>query len=676
MGNFDKRTVLGGGAYMVSSNSTLERADLVYCNSLRALYNAYEDGLPYNATVISSSPAILRSNLKNVHPVTPRQSAAFIPEQLRSLAHDIFQVAKSHVFSHDIAPFAARHLIEFAGHVVDASALNAEHLITPSASVLGVTGDANIDYRINGPWFELLRPHGYCTIASYDIQFEHPAFHLQTPKVGFFSAYNKFGAEYALKPLMDWAWKTIPGLFRKGNIKIIGDSPLLQEVTHHLGTSGYHVATLPPMAYWDDSGNRAARQSMTGLAEVIAPMLAKAFTNFVIPEIVTSLTALYFKTLEKDVADFYTGLEHWPDALEIRETDAPPIDAVLFSGALTGAHKALETVCDDYHIPLIGLQSTIGPESDHGTAHRSCFLDRAVTPNVLCLTQASATLNRSTAFISRDSKVTACGLPGALQRLETAPARKKSLAYVSPVQFRQREKGYPFMTADNDLAQAEIDILKHVLVPSDTPISYVPCWEMGLPDFCPAIELVHELTQFTLAAPYDEYGHALKGYSLLVTAGAGAHLALLALTDQPLVYVTDTALPIPEGEFWDLLKDAAFICSIKTPDDVADTIALLKKSPAEIYALWQKRSKARRVLRAYLGGLSQGTAGVTALTYIQDRMKAAQIQKAKAEAKKDPENPEAPDSDFTTETTNTDTDENHIDDTNDDITPHNQRHTA
>ena len=341
----------------MTNNLTFSQYNNVFCDSLRALEWAYKKGLPKDAIVYTSSPALLWGKKKYINNIENRWNV----NELKKFQDGVPEVSElifdtlyntNHVVR-EIALVYSLSVYQFQKVIYKAACLNEENYKNPVLFIYvdGNTGTAgNI---MNSPWGDLLSPNLLLSMVSYklpDDEWKSQG----TSGISYWRRFKVAGYKTIVYRLAIRLMNILPESFFKKNILIAGENELNIEIASSLALHGVGIKRIKPESLLKVEDIKLDKD-FEKLYSVVSPIIRKRIEEWVIPFAVDNLMNMYKSHLEDCIKQFKISVDKWDKSIY-------RCCSVLTNAAGSIDGKALSYVCKRKNIPLISSQHGVTVE--------------------------------------------------------------------------------------------------------------------------------------------------------------------------------------------------------------------------------------------------------------------------------------------------------------------------
>jgi len=572
---------------MQARSVSLEGIQVAFCDSREALERARAQGLPGDAAIRTSSPALAMGADPHVLPLENDAGklraywGAALP-----LTRSVFDAAVSAGASHGVALVTARASLDCHRLLTKALFLAPEDFVERRAVLLVETGQAAADRQFNAPVAEFLSGNSALVVARFSVPRDRPL-ELANPPLAY--RLRLFDPAAVGVRAFAAAWRYLQGRGRRRCL-MAKHSELGIETAFHLGLRGFVLRQLemPKLDRRVPAGD-AGKFDDAVLLPVVRAFIHAWFATAFHP---TGIEILR-KRIVRAVAEFETARTDWSAVLR-REASVGPCSLITnFPGDPTMV--ALAEAARAEGIPVVACQHGVTREicADHGML--SANYENGVADLFLCFNnEAKAASDRST-FRRGSSAVV--GLPRQFFRLG-GPGGKRvpcPLAYIvtalpaGNVNFRNGG------VSDIERARRERALVDTVLgrLPHRVRYKTYPARDR-YPDGDPLADVVRAYPNLDLFDRSIDLRYLFREHRVLVSARATSTISWCVMSGLPFVFLDVPDHAPLNAQAKEDFRRAFFVFDWIGAESPSGLFDLLSLPIEEIEAMWRDKSAVRQ----------------------------------------------------------------------------------
>jgi hypothetical protein len=589
----------------------------VLVDSRFALDKAFEQGLPHDVLIRTSSPALCSQSGINVEYL----EKGIGPEKFQ-IFRDAIEVAALGVYEtlcqeqalKKYALVAARTVFMTINSIGKAISLTGDNYGGNLAVVLIKSGNTAFDQRRSPPWKNILGDKAvFVTVPINEKEIEYN-FDQDRNHPNFFGRLLCTGWPRLGHRIFEKIWKYLPLSLARGVVLVLRENPLLRETAYHLALKGYAIRLLP-----ENSSNLSPIEGdLVHRVHSVLRAEISTYLSAVLPENgIENVTEYLLTRIVEEIDKFESSRLHWNKVLDhygkfgscIAMTNAPhrPTDLALLH------------VCRNFGIPLASFQHGVAKEIDKNHLGLTAALSESTASDVFFgFNDRRVELDEKLAYESGES--VSAGLP--IEFWRSGSYRKRN-PDVAPVLFASTQaygenigatalKG----VADKIIAESEISLIGNVLTRISHPVLYKPYPEHQYLDADPVYQFALEAPNITVHTEGKDLAYLLPDARVVVLARATSTLSWCLASGKPLVYINYQS----QNPLYDDVHKA-LAAGIFLFDDTSKTFedelsAFLSLPLEEIDRVWnEKRSARQHAIERYFGSRGPG-AGKRAANFL------------------------------------------------------------
>ena len=270
----------------------------VFCDSKEALKWAYKNGLPNDAIVRTSSPAMLWKENINVKHIEYQWNVKKMKEfqtSIQFFSEEVYdKVISNKFFTHEEALCVAQVAVFFNRVIFKAACLNAEDNVEPRL-FLSVDGNGGPGgNNMNSPWDKLLKNNKKFIKVSYHLNDKSWSV-LSTNNISLFSRIRIGGIETLMYRFFILVMNKIPNIFFQREALVVNESELLIETAAALAIRGVRIKKIKPSVEVTSSTNI---KQISIIKDSIQTIIKKRLDEWVHPSLVSRCEEMFFLDIE------------------------------------------------------------------------------------------------------------------------------------------------------------------------------------------------------------------------------------------------------------------------------------------------------------------------------------------------------------------------------------------
>ena len=597
----------------VVATPSLADVRVAYTESLTALRAAIDAGLPDDARVRTTSPALLLGGWPGAEQFDARLTRDWLRgfrEAILPFAERLFLEARKSTAAAPWALHMARAATLYAHRlVIRAACLEAADFHQPRA-LLALGGMAN--RRRTPPLDRLLG--GNAGFVRFEAEPTAEETVIRRPSR--LAALRVAGLEGVGYRLLLRLWRHLPARLARRDVLILSDNELLQEAAVRLALGGASLRVVPlPVP--------AAVPMPADLLSALLEVGSRAVHDFarawVPPAAVGPCRQAFESYLREQIEPELGCQDEIARRLDALLSDRPTVALTNFPG-LPERAAAIRHL-RRRGVPIVGFQHGVSREINGMLDAAAAFTENAATDLFLAYNQAAADVSARYAFAH--GGVAAVGLPRRMVRAGRARVGRKATAiwYVSTNNYRGAWQTLASDVTDLDRSQLEIAIVDEVLGGLDRQVVYKPYPESSYADADPVLSHVSRHANVTVHSDAIDLRYLFPRIGLIVGARASSTTAWCVMSRRPYVLLD---LPDDQPLFAavrPMFEAALFVFDASDSTGRRRLRAFLEQPPAAIEAAWREKAQARRELidRYFSSGDSPGVDAAGAIRRLLGR---------------------------------------------------------
>lgn len=520
--------------------------DVVFCDSLEALHQLRQKGLPLSARIRCSSPAMLEREpaAEDIEDnVAEEKVERFIASVNRFVA-DVFQRLRAD--TNNMTAISAAFGV-FSQHRILHKALSVQEddLQQPRLIVNLRTGDPKIDRVLNSFWADLLQENK--AVTTFNSTVAKPSYGKSlggSPPNPLLRLVNLRLDRllYRLRLAYSHFW---PKRFaRTADVLLIRDSnDLLRDVARVMAFAGSRLEKLetPPQAQGELMVETTAQ-----INKAIQSAFDGAFQGFFVPRLMPLLKASCISAACHEVSVAIGAERSWAARLsKFAKNGSVARPIILHGGPMGGAGAGLHAAAKKINIPLVAFQHGIRREIANWPIDVCVLNETNYSDLLICYNKPGARYSTDNIFAVCDAEPV--GLPadyttGGRRLSSKAP---QPLIYISTLLYRGTRQISNLALTDHRRALWEIDLLREVFTKLPHRILFKPYPSFRYLDADPVHEAAKAAANIDIFDSEVDLRYVLHEHRVAITAGATSTVGWCALSEIPLVFIDDQkSLPL------------------------------------------------------------------------------------------------------------------------------------
>jgi hypothetical protein len=579
----------------------LTSSNTVFCDSKYALNQAHTDGLSLDAAIFSSSPAMLMSNLSNIHNIELRWNQSEMKKfqtSINKFSRDIFDKANSLNINREKAISIAQTSVFFHSFLFKAACLKKEDLKEPRL-IIKVNGNSGPQgVSMNAPWDVLLVNNPNLKVVSYNLPNDDVG--EKKSKVNLYSRFRIAGYETIIFRMLTKLYKFVPNFIFRGDILVAKENELIIETSSALISDFYRVRNIKikkiPVKF---------NNNYEFLNVALKDIVTKRLGEWVIPELVTICEHVFFEMMQDKLSEIDQLEISWHDYLSNQSN----IKAILTNYPCNSFGFSLAKVCRDKNILLVSAQHGIGKEIQ-ATKENEISYEINCSDIVLTYNKLAANIADKSYFSYGKSFVS--GLSMRHLRMKNSAiidSKKIPICYISTNLYKGNISGFDTWHTDIERARVEKLIIDEILMKLPHKVQYkaYPEENKRYSDVDPIIEYLKNQNNIELFIENIDMRYLVSNFRLFITSSATSTLTWPLMSEKPVVLINYNNHKQFDSKTADDLSKALFMFNFDEEDFLEKIVNFLSKSIQEIEKEWNKKlSYRQKVIQKYFSEYSQG----------------------------------------------------------------------
>jgi CRISPR/Cas system-associated exonuclease Cas4 (RecB family) len=611
-----------------NTDMNLEKYRTVFCDSKEALDGARKKGLPSDAIIYSSSPALLYDNknnkyIRNIENNWSKNELDQFHTSIEEFVKKVFNLTIK-ANNRDYSLIVGNTILKFQRLIYSAACLKERDII---GDILFIKVDTsnnviNLD-NINAPWDKLLEGSKFFNVFNYKLKDVNCA--LATEKdIPFYKRMYVAGFETAIFRLMslksiDIIRALICKFFKCREILIPSDNELLIETSYNLIKKGVFIKNIS-IGKFSKSDNIYTNEINSTLSDIEEALRCR-LKKWVMPSLIDRCVDIFSIQLESSLKQVSNYKKGWENVI----LESKNIKSLLFINApsnLSGI--ALTSLCRKLNIPIVSFQHGVSQEicethSDMAIHYESNYSDITISYN----NKASEVYNNSY-FYPQEQKSISVGMSNRHFRMKAKSLYKNSIPiiYVSTNLYKGNTGFFIDRLSDYDSAINESNLISKVFSKIPHKMSYKPYPEVNrrYVDDDPILKEILETDNISLFRGKVDMRYSISKYKILITSKATSTLSWLIMSGKPTIFINWKENMALTDEAYPYFEKGLFLFN---PDSDGFDIILefLSKPLSEIESLWEEKLKYRDEMIKLFFSSHKNDSGKRAANYIYNFFK-------------------------------------------------------
>lgn len=377
-------------------SNKFQEVDWLIVDSMQALNDAREFGVPETVPVFSTAPAVIKNGQEYVSPLDGHirsEDMVGVSRAALALARDLYH---SIVISEwpEAALSAARVPIRCQALFYRAASLPDQVLESKGVVVETVTGRPEQDEWLTSPLPRLLGEIDGNSVVHVRTKCLPADFDVAPPVASFWTRLRYSSATAIAYRLMSKLSSAAPFLFPRGEFLVLRETELLKEAGIRLLTKGYALRFIPAVAPHADP---SAKPAMGAILRLAKPLFERHIGSLLPASVASTMENIFIEQLRDSIERFYGLLASWRETLP-RLSRAGRCKAILSNALSTPSTEALFVASREYNFPLIMFQHGSAPELCRYVASLDPISESSSSDAVVVYSNESAKVQEGSAF--------------------------------------------------------------------------------------------------------------------------------------------------------------------------------------------------------------------------------------------------------------------------------------
>jgi len=591
-----------------NENQRLKDVEILFADSIKAVQICKKLGMPSNAEIRTSSPALLMSSEKNVVKIDAHISSnimtSYYAEYVEWVKSVYFDLSRSAEFS-DIAILVAQRLSVLQTFLYRTMLLREEDFKKSVALVSVKSKDDWTAQVLNMPFTPMMSTFSNVTLVEIDAKqiFSGETVRQRTPSLLVRLAYRDWTAIFFRLVLLFWRFMAF--FPSKGCVLLLRDCELVKEIALEFARAGYRLIKLRKPE------NNSFAQTMTPLQETkLRGILKPKISSVVAPQLVELVLNHFTNVINDDVRKYHQSYSDWRGYSEF--FGKKKLTMLLNSNLMGPSDLALRRVLKNRGVKIFGCQHGVSREISTVVDTDEIFYE-TLTADIMY------TFSDESAMITNNSSLSvgsafAVGMPRSHYRLSLTHANNhsvKKIWFLSTLLYAGNVQAMNRGATDIDLASYEIRLINELLakIPHEVIYKTYPAVRYADPD--PVVEAANSCPNVQVFEDLLDFRYLAANSRILVVSRTSSTFGWCMTCGVPVVYLEFPGQPLAKG-LYEQFEAGIFVFDCATDKGVADALSFLSKPLREIEILWAQKTVARKELMSRFFDSGFGQAGDTA----------------------------------------------------------------
>ena len=559
----------------------------IFCDSLDALENAYQNGLPHDSIVRTSSPAMLwkkKPNIVHIESCWNVNRMKVFQSTIQKFTEDIYDSALMvSGVSHEEALCVSQAAKDFQTVLFKAACLE-EDDFTSKRLFLKVDGNGGPNgNNMNAPWDRLLSNNKKFSVDIFTLDCDYWSV-LNTNNVTIWKRIRIGGIETIIYRIVVKLTKYLPEIFFNREALVVNESELIIETAAKLALNGVRISEISPIATYNTNFDDNRKY----IIKSISPIVVNRIKQWVTPSCVSICTQLFNEYFNKQLELLYKLTYDWRYSFS-KKNIKNRIVLINMPGTIKG--QALSITCKELNIPIISTQHGVSVELSKLHGEVSAWFEDTVSDCVLVYNKKIGEIEKKAHFSKGKSFVV--GMSERHMRMKSHTNRcndSPDIVYISTNLYMGNMGGFLTWLTDYDRAKLEKQLLCNVFskLPHRVRYKTYPEDNRRYADLDPVInenynniEIFHEKIDMR---------YLLSEHRVLVTSVATSTLGWPVMSGKPVIFINcKNNSPLTEDSYISLSK-GMFVFNDSDYNFHKKLREFLSQPIEEIEELWEQKA--------------------------------------------------------------------------------------
>jgi hypothetical protein len=596
----------------------LSRYSTVFCDSLKALEWAYHNGLPSNAVIKTSSPAMLSSNNKHIKHVENRWTVnemKLFQQSISKFSEDIFNELINNKIRRDIALAITQELCKSQHVLYKAACLNTEDINDKRLFIkIDAHGGAKGNL-MNSPWDDILHGFsGFHTINYKLIGNSWASTSLNTNSISLLYRLRFAGFKTIVFRLLSNISRFIPYFLTRFQILVPSENELLLDAAGSLVLKGGIPCTLvvSNLEYVEDLSD-----DIDDILNTINIFIDERLNRWVIPELHKNCRKIFSNRIMRSIMEIKHYRSQWRDSLLSKVLKNP---AVLINSPCNAPGFALTQLCYEHRIPTFSFQHGVTQEINAYHDEVSISYEINTSDHYFAFNNQSKIVSERSYFKRGDAFTV--GISNRHLGLFSDKYNDKiqPIIYISTNIYKGNVNAFCGFLTDYERAINEMNLVDKVLSKIPYDLSYKPYPEENkrYADVDPVFNLIEKFDNIEIEFDKIDVRYLVKEYRIMITSSATSTMTWPLFSSKPLIYIEWDNNSRLKKDAYNLLKNSTFLFDSSSKSFHNDLKVFLSKPLDEIESMYRDKLYFRKKLIKKYFTEYKSNSGVRAAKYIFD----------------------------------------------------------
>ena len=581
----------------------------VFCDSKEALEWSYRNGLPKDAVIKTSSPALLWLDNKNIKHVEARWTVHEMKKfqtTIQKFSEDVYDAAMLATnVSREEALCIVHTAVHFQKTLFKAACLKDDDFIEPRL-FLKVDGYGGTNgNNMNAPWDMLLSNNSLLSTRTYILP-DNQWTVLTTKGVSIWNRIKLGGVETASFRIITKIMKHLPDWLFRCKVLIPNENELVIETAAKLALHGVKITEIEPSGTLN---KQFIKHDRAELIRSILPVVGARIKKWVVSPAISPCENIFIEDIDKRLSLFDNSVVRW-GSLILEKIHKNRVVLTNSPGNIRG--QSLSVVCNALNIPIVSAQHgiTAGINALHGEV--SVGLENSVSDCVLTYNKKIDEIENNSHFSKAKSFVV--GISSRHIRMQNGIGNKANtipIVYISTNLYKGNLGLFTSWQTDYESARREHKIITNVLSKLPYRVRYktYPNDNRRYADADPVLD--SELgSNIELFDSKVDMRYLLAEHSVIVTSVATSTLSWPVMSGKPVVFINQRDNGPLTNDAYVSLSKGIFVFNDHDKNFYLNLREFLSQSIDVIEELWQEKKVAREaMIKEYFSGYGNGAGG-------------------------------------------------------------------
>jgi len=510
----------------------------VFCDSLEALEWLYNNKLPREARIYTSSPALLFSKNKGIVHVESFWNISRMKEfqsSIQNFSEEVYdKLALIEGMSHEESLCISQAAVQFHRILFKAACLTDDHLDKPFLFIRTHGFEGPSGKNMNSPWDRILINNNRFKIVDYTLR-NNKWSSLTTNGVSIWNRIRIGGIETLIYRLFLKFADKVPDFYFKGDAFVVNENELLIETAANLALKRVRIKEVKLVESCNESYNI---NNINIIKRKIYTTIRNRVKEWVYPDLVEICVDIFFQDVEKKLQEFKRFKAQFYNLKNIPKKRKKVL-LINAPGNIKG--MAVTSICKKEKIPVVAFQHGVTHEicSTHGevsVGYETNFSDLCVLYN----NESKKVFNNS--HFKRASNYVS-GISARHIRMKRSifniTDKEFPIAYVSTNLYKGNKENFSTWETDYKRALNEKKLITKVFKKLPHKVCYKPYPEDNrhYPDKDPILLEGHFQGNVKLFSKKVDMRYLINKHRVLVTSVATSTVSWLIMSGKPVIFI-------------------------------------------------------------------------------------------------------------------------------------------